>query len=144
MRVPLEALPEVEETATPFGLTSEQHAKLKEMWYERGHYSSRDRMWKLLQDQAREDGELQERTVNRKDGPVTVATPYGIRYRQLGQWIRAQESMQLFKRPATVKTYRSFIYSEVYDSECRAQGIATPHRYVQLLPRVTIRKGRVG
>ena len=109
VRVPPEALPEVEETATPYGLTPEQHAKLKELWYERGHYSSRDRMWKLLQDQAREDGELQERTVNRKDGPVTVATPYGIRYRQLGQWIRAQESMQLFKRPATVNTYRSFI-----------------------------------
>ena len=47
--------------------------------------------------------------MNRKDGPVVVATPYGIRYRQLGQWIRAQESMQLFKRPAKVKTYRSFI-----------------------------------
>jgi hypothetical protein len=62
-----------------------------------------------LKAEAREDGELQERTVNRKDGPVVVATPYGIRYRQLGQWIRAQESMQLFKRPATVKTYRSFI-----------------------------------
>ena len=38
----------------------------------------------------------------------------------------------------------SRLYSEVYDSECRAQGIATPRRYVQLLPRVTIRKGRVG
>ena len=47
--------------------------------------------------------------MNRKDGPVTVATPYGIRYRQLGQWIRVQESMQLFRRPSTVKTYRSFI-----------------------------------
>eukprot|EP01044_Picomonas_judraskeda_P049217 COSAG03_NODE_28871_length_193_cov_20.223404_1_plen_64_part_11 len=35
----------------------------------------------------RHDGELQERTVKRKDGPVVVATPYGIRYRQLGQWI---------------------------------------------------------
>ena len=109
VRVPEEALPEVEETTTPFGLTSEQHAKLKELWYERGYYSSRDRMWELLKAEAREDGELEERVVNRKDGPVTVATPYGIRYRQLGQWIRAQESMQLFKRPATVKTYRSFI-----------------------------------
>ena len=38
----------------------------------------------------------------------------------------------------------SRLYSEVYDSECRAQGIATPHRIVQLLPRVTISKGRVG
>ena len=38
----------------------------------------------------------------------------------------------------------SRLYSEVYDNECRAQGIATPRRYVQLLPRVTIRKGRVG
>ena len=66
-------------------------------------------MWELLKSEAREDGKLEERTVNRKDGPVVVATPYGIRYRQLGQWIRAQESMQLFKRPATVKTYRSFI-----------------------------------
>eukprot|EP01050_Picozoa_sp_SAG11_P055061 SAG11_NODE_33437_length_277_cov_0.865169_1_plen_47_part_01 len=27
-----EALPEVEETSTPFGLTPEQHAKLKELW----------------------------------------------------------------------------------------------------------------
>ena len=44
VRVPEEALPEVEETATPYGLTPEQHAKLKELWYERGHYSSRDRM----------------------------------------------------------------------------------------------------
>eukprot|EP01044_Picomonas_judraskeda_P004026 COSAG03_NODE_345_length_8808_cov_5.062349_4_plen_200_part_00 len=80
VRVPPEALPEVEDTATPYGLTAEQHAKLKELWYEWGHYSSRDRMWKLLQDEAREDGELQERTVNRKGGPVTAATPYGIRY----------------------------------------------------------------
>ena len=38
----------------------------------------------------------------------------------------------------------SRLYSEVYDSECRAQGIATPRRIVQLLPRVTISKGRVG
>ena len=45
VRVPEEALPEVEETATPFGLTPEQHAKLKQLWYERGHYASRDRMW---------------------------------------------------------------------------------------------------
>ena len=52
---------------------------------------------------------MEERTVNKKDGPVTVATPYGIRCRQVALWIRAQESMQLFKRPATVKTYRSFI-----------------------------------
>ena len=65
VRVPEEALPEVEETATPFGLTPEQHAKLKELWYERGHYSSRDRMWELLKAEAREDGQLEERTVNR-------------------------------------------------------------------------------
>ena len=38
----------------------------------------------------------------------------------------------------------SRLYSEVYDSECRAQGIATPRRIVQLLPRVVISKGRVG
>ena len=38
-----------------------------------------------------------------------LCTGYGIRYRQLAQWIRGQESMQLFKRPAKVKTYRSFI-----------------------------------
>jgi hypothetical protein len=38
----------------------------------------------------------------------------------------------------------SRLYSEVYDSECRAQGIATPRRIVELLPRVTISKGRVG
>ena len=37
----------------------------------------------------------------------------------------------------------SRLYCEVYDGECRAQGIATPRRYVQLLPRVTISKGRV-
>ena len=41
VRVPEEALPQVEETATPFGLSPEQHAKLKELWYERGHYASR-------------------------------------------------------------------------------------------------------
>ena len=41
-------------------------------------------MWELLKAEAREDGELEERTVNRKDGPVVVATPYGVRYRQLG------------------------------------------------------------
>ena len=40
VRVPEEALPEVEETTTPYGLTPEQHAKLKELWYERGHYAS--------------------------------------------------------------------------------------------------------
>ena len=38
LRVPEEALPQVEETATPYGLSPEQHAKLKELWYERGHY----------------------------------------------------------------------------------------------------------
>eukprot|EP01043_Picozoa_sp_COSAG02_P017155 COSAG02_NODE_772_length_17359_cov_74.661587_8_plen_56_part_00 len=40
-------------------------------------------MWELLKAEAREDGELEERTINRKDGPVVVATPYGIRLRQL-------------------------------------------------------------
>lgn len=72
MEVPPEGLPQVEETATPFGLTPEQHAKLKELWYERGHYASRDRMWELLKAEAREDGELEERTVNRKDGLVVM------------------------------------------------------------------------
>ena len=38
----------------------------------------------------------------------------------------------------------SRLYSEVYDSESRARGIATPRRAVQLLPRVTISKGGVG
>ena len=38
----------------------------------------------------------------------------------------------------------SRLYSEVYDGECRAQGIVAPRRVVQLLPRVTISKGRVG
>ena len=38
----------------------------------------------------------------------------------------------------------SRLYSEVYDGECRARGIATPHRIVQLFPRVTISKSRVG
>ena len=109
LEVRQEDLPDVEVSATPYGLTAEQHAKLKELWYERGHYASRDRMWKLLQAEARKDGELEERTINRQDGPVIVATPYGIRYRQLGQWIRAQESMQLFKRPSKVRVYRSFI-----------------------------------
>ena len=89
VRVPEDALPQVEETATPFGLTPEQHAKLKMLWYERGHYSSRDRMWELLKSEAREDGKLEERIVNKKDGPVTIATPYGVRYRQLAQCIRA-------------------------------------------------------
>ena len=32
----------------------------------------------------------------------------------------------------------SRLYSEVYDSECRAKGITTPRRIVQLAPRVTI------
>ena len=102
-------LPEAGASATPFGLTAEQHSKLKQLWYKKGHYSSRDRMWEVLKAEARRDGELEERTVNRKDGPVTVATPYGVRYRQLGMWIRAQESMQLFKRPETVQVYRSYI-----------------------------------
>ena len=35
------------------------------------------------------------------------------------------------------------LYSEVYDGECRAQGIATPKRIVMLAPRVTITKSRV-
>ena len=38
----------------------------------------------------------------------------------------------------------SRLYSEVYDSECHAHGIATPHRIVRLLPCVTISRGRVG
>ena len=40
-------------------------------------------MWELLKAEAREDGQLEERTVNRKDGPVgaketqrTVCTTY--------------------------------------------------------------------
>ena len=28
--------------------------------------------------ETRDDGKLEERTINRKDGPVVVATPYGI------------------------------------------------------------------
>ena len=36
----------------------------------------------------------------------------------------------------------SRLYSEVYDGECRARGIATPRRIVQLFPRVTISKSR--
>ena len=34
------------ETATPFGLRAA--TQLKELWYERGHYASRDSMWELL------------------------------------------------------------------------------------------------
>ena len=39
VRVPEEALPEVEETATPFALSPEQHAKIKELWYD-GHLTT--------------------------------------------------------------------------------------------------------
>ena len=39
----------------------------------------------------------------------TVATPYGIRYRQLQQYLAAMEHRQLHKRPTKVKTTRSFV-----------------------------------
>ena len=41
--------------------------------------------------EARDDGKLEERAVNRKDSLVTIAAPYGIRYRQLALWIHAHE-----------------------------------------------------
>ena len=53
----------------------EQHAKLKELWYERGHYSSRDRMWELLKAEAREDGELEERSYAGSRDVVGLAVP---------------------------------------------------------------------
>jgi hypothetical protein len=64
-------------------------------------------MWELLKQKAREDGKLEEKVVKRKGGDVTVATPYGIRYRMLERYLAAMEHRQLHKRPTRVKTTRS-------------------------------------
>ena len=40
---------------------------------------------------------------------MTVATPYGIRYRQVQQYLAAMEHRQLHKRATKVKTTRSFV-----------------------------------
>ena len=61
-----------------------------------------ERMWALLKQNAKKDGKLEERVVKRKSGDVTVATPYGIRYRQLQQYLAAMEHRQLHKRPTKV------------------------------------------
>ena len=38
-----------------------------------------------------------------------MSTPYGIKYRQLQQYLAAMEHRQLHKRPTKVKTTRSFV-----------------------------------
>ena len=102
-------LPGVEISATPYGLTAPQQKVIKDLYYGDFHYAGRERTWALLKERARKDGKLEERVVKRKGGDVTVATPYGIRYRQLQQYLAAMEHRQLHKRPAKVKTTRSFV-----------------------------------
>ena len=102
-------LPDASVSATPFGLTDAQQRVIRGLYYDGFHYAGRDRMWDLLIAKARGDGQLEERVIQRKGGPVTVASPYGIRYRQLEQYLEAMEHRQLHKRPTKVKTTRSFV-----------------------------------
>jgi hypothetical protein len=102
-------LPDVGASATPYGLSAEQVRHIKAIYYDGFSYSGRDRMWAQLQAKARADRELDEYTVKRKDGEVTVSRPYGIRYRQLQQYLAAMEHRQLHKRATKAKTTRSFV-----------------------------------
>ena len=102
-------LPDADVSATPYGLTVDQVRVIKDLYYGDFHYAGRDRLYELLKERARKDGKLEERTIKRKDGEVTVSTPYGIRYRQLQQYLAAMEHRQLHKRPTKVKTTRSFV-----------------------------------
>ena len=79
-------LPGVELSATPYGLTAPQQKVIKDLYYGDFHYAGRERTWALLKERARKDGKLEEKVVKRKDGEVTVSTPFGIRYRQLQQY----------------------------------------------------------
>ena len=93
VEVAAEELPGVDDSTRAYGLTEEQLATLKNLWYDEGHYSGVTRMWRLLKDKAEAAG----------------AEPfYGIRNRQLRSWIAAQESKQLFAPVNAPKTYRPF------------------------------------
>ena len=86
-------LPGVDDSTRAYGLTEEQLATLKDLWYEQGHYSGVTRMWSLLKQRAEAAG---------------AQPTFGIRNRQLRSWIGAQESKQLFKPVNAPKTYRPF------------------------------------
>jgi hypothetical protein len=107
--VTTDELPDVGASVTPYGLTAEQVKRIKSIYYDGFSYSGRDRMWTQLQAKARADGELEEYMVKRQSGEATVSRPYGIRYRQLQQYLAAMEHRQLHKRATKVKTTRSFV-----------------------------------
>ena len=87
-------LPDVEATATPYGLTAAQVREIKGLYYDGFHYAGRDRMWELLRAKAKADG---------------AAARFGIRYRQLSSYLAAMEHRQVHKRTTKVKTTRSFV-----------------------------------
>ena len=93
VEVTADQLPGTDDTDQAFGLTTEQLAALKQIWYEDGHYSGGTRLWELLRRRAEAEGK-----------PAF----YGIRQRQMRAWLRSQEANQLFRIPKAPKTYRSF------------------------------------
>ena len=93
VEVTAEQLPGTDEADEAFGLTREQIAALKQIWYEDGHYSGGTRLWELLRRRAEAEGKP----------PF-----YGIRQRQMRAWLRSQEANQLFRVPKAPKAYRVF------------------------------------
>ena len=93
VEVPTEQLPGTDDADEAFGLTREQLAALKQIWYEDGHYSGGTRLWELLRRRAEAEGK-----------PAF----YGIRQRQMRAWLRSQEANQLFRVPKAPKAYRVF------------------------------------
>ena len=61
-------LPDVEVSATPYGLTAQQQKVIRDLYYGDFHYAGRDRLWELLKERARKDGKLEETVMKRKDG----------------------------------------------------------------------------
>ena len=56
VEVPAEQLPGTDDTDEAFGLTREQLAALRQIWYEDGHYSGGTRLWELLRRRAEAEG----------------------------------------------------------------------------------------
>ena len=56
-------LPDVEVSATPYGLTAQQQKVIRDLYYGDFHYAGRDRLWELLKERARKDGKLEAVTM---------------------------------------------------------------------------------
>eukprot|EP01043_Picozoa_sp_COSAG02_P037475 COSAG02_NODE_2814_length_7971_cov_4.403455_9_plen_189_part_00 len=93
-----------------------------------------------------EDTDYSLQVLTGRDGQVSDSKDRGTPGTMIEKEAGDSVTVTLFYRSVEnglTRRSRQRLYSEVYDSECRAQGIATPRRIVELLPRVTISKGRV-